>query len=81
MQSGFRRFWRSTIVATFLSGLFAILPVVLTVAIVGWVAQKIYSLVGPETAVGKALHDVGTPNGGLKTLSSCVLSLVGSWIS
>lgn len=47
------------LVATFLSGLFAILPLVLTVAIVGWVAQSIYDVVGPETKIGSALRSVG----------------------
>jgi uncharacterized membrane protein len=47
------------VVATFLSGLFAILPLVLTVIIVGWVAQKVLSLVGPNTHIGSALRSVG----------------------
>ena len=46
-------------VATFLSGLFAILPLVLTVLIVGWVAQYVLNVVGPETKIGSALRSVG----------------------
>lgn len=47
------------LVATFLSGLFAILPLVLTIAIVSWVAQKVLSVVGPDTQVGSGLRSLG----------------------
>lgn len=51
--------WKGRVTATFLSGLFAILPIMITVAIVGWVARKVLSLVGPETRIGSALESVG----------------------
>lgn len=51
--------WKGGITATFLSGLFAILPIMITVAIVGWVAQKVLNLVGPGTRIGSALESVG----------------------
>ena len=47
------------VMATFLSGLFAILPLVLTVVIVGWVGQKVLNIVGPNTRIGSALRSVG----------------------
>lgn len=50
---------RGGLVATFLSGLFAILPLVLTIALVGWVAQKVLSVVGPGTKIGSGLRALG----------------------
>ena len=50
--------WRS-ITATFLAGLFTILPLVITVAIVAWVADFIHGVVGPETWVGQGLSNLG----------------------
>lgn len=52
-------FWTRGIVSTFLSGLFAVLPIVLTVAIVTWVIRRIHAVLGPGTAVGVFLRDVG----------------------
>jgi len=51
--------WKGRFTATFLSGLFAVLPIMITIAIVGWVAQKVLSLVGPGTQIGSALRSVG----------------------
>lgn len=56
--SGFS-IWRTGVTATFLSGLFAILPIVFTVTIVGWIARQVLSFVGPGTRIGQALHSVG----------------------
>ena len=36
MKRFLERIWKSGVVGTFLTGLFFILPVVLTVAIIGW---------------------------------------------
>jgi uncharacterized membrane protein len=43
----------------FLAGVFAILPLVITVAIVIWVTDFISTMVGPETALGGALKNLG----------------------
>lgn len=67
--------WYSGIVATFLSGLFAVLPVVLTAAIVGWVAATIYNYVGPGTAVGESLRSVG-----LRFVTDQVAALIVGWL-
>jgi len=58
MNSTIHWTWRS-ITATFLAGLFTVLPLVITVAIVAWVADFVHGIVGPETWVGKALGNVG----------------------
>ena len=58
MNSTIRWTWQS-ITATFLAGIFTILPLVITVAIVAWVADMIHGIVGPETWVGKSLSNLG----------------------
>jgi uncharacterized membrane protein len=47
------------IVGPFLAGLLAILPLVLTVAIIMWLGSFLYRFIGPESPVGKALEGIG----------------------
>ncbi len=51
--------WSDGILSTFLSGLFAILPIAITVAIIGWVVRHLQDLLGPSSSVGRALQSVG----------------------
>ncbi len=51
--------WKRGIVSTFLAGLFVILPIAITVAIMVWVGRKIYDLMGPESWLGEGLAAVG----------------------
>ena len=51
--------WSHGILATFLTGLFAILPLVLTVAIVVWVVTFVQGFVGPETFLGERIEQLG----------------------
>src|SRR5208283_3288085 len=44
---------------TFLAGILAILPVVITVAIAAWVTGFVRQIVGPGTLIGKALTGLG----------------------
>ena len=43
----------------FLAGLFAVLPLVITVAVVTWVGNLVLRFLGPSTVVGGALRRVG----------------------
>ncbi len=43
----------------FLTGVFAVLPLVITVAVVVWVAELLKKYVGPDTFLGKTLSDLG----------------------
>ncbi|OYW24244.1 MAG: hypothetical protein B7Z55_02740 [Planctomycetales bacterium 12-60-4] len=45
--------------ACFLAGLFAVLPLVVTVGIVIWVASFVQQFIGPETVLGKQLLNLG----------------------
>ncbi|MCA9271029.1 MAG: DUF502 domain-containing protein [Planctomycetales bacterium] len=58
MNSTLRWTWRG-VTATFVAGLFAVMPLVITVAIVAWVADLIHSIVGPDTLVGRGLGQLG----------------------
>ena len=55
--------WLQRIGRCFLAGLLAVLPVVLTLAIVAWVAGFIHHYVGPGTPLGEALHSLGVQLG------------------
>jgi uncharacterized membrane protein len=58
MKSTISWTWKG-ITATFLAGLFAVLPLVITVAIVGWVASFIQGIIGPQSVVGRGLGSMG----------------------
>ena len=45
--------------AYFLTGVFALLPLAITVAIVAWVAAKIHYFVGPDAWLGRRLAGIG----------------------
>ena len=46
-------------IRTFVAGLFAVLPVALTVGVIIWVASLIDQFVGPQSAIGKVLTSIG----------------------
>ena len=46
-------------IRTFVAGLIAVLPVVLTVAVIVWVASIIDQFIGPHSAVGRLLVSIG----------------------
>ena len=50
-----RWLWKTGILSTFLAGLFAVLPIVITVGIMAWVGGLLKAWLGPESFVGKAL--------------------------
>jgi uncharacterized membrane protein len=54
MQAFIGRIWKSGVVGTFITGLFFILPVVLTIAIIGWIIGKLQAALGPGTWLGDA---------------------------
>ena len=64
------------VVACFLAGLIAILPLVITVGVVIWVAGFIGGMIGPETFLGGKLQDLGM---GYSFGSNTVLAYVTGW--
>lgn len=71
-------FWKR-IVAYFLAGLFTILPLVITIAVIGWVASLIKGLIGEGTVVGRWLESMGAiyarDNETIAYMMGCVLVL------
>ncbi len=58
MQKLMSTLWRR-IMGCFLAGLLAVLPLVLTVAIVVWVTSFVKDFIGPQTYVGSKLESLG----------------------
>jgi uncharacterized membrane protein len=52
-------FWRTGILSTFLAGLFALLPIVITAGIMAWTGGLLKEWLGPESSVGQALFQLG----------------------
>lgn len=57
---------------TFVAGVLAILPLVITVAVVAWVGDLALRLLGPDTMVGRGLKNLGLPLAGDATAAYAV---------
>lgn len=85
MRVFIERLWRSGVVGTFLTGLFFILPIVLTVAIVGWIISKLRAALGPGTWLGDVFSFgggaiVGEQHGAVAFWLGVLLALGGIWL-
>ncbi len=82
MRRAVKSIWNRGIAATFLAGLFAILPIVLTIAIMGWVGGMVADLLGPGSVVGDALGFIAgdrVSNEWVATLIGWAAVLVAIW--
>jgi uncharacterized membrane protein len=52
-------FWKTGMLSTFLAGLFAVLPIVITVGIMAWVGGVLRGWLGGESFVGEGLRQLG----------------------
>jgi uncharacterized membrane protein len=68
--------WKTGIVSTFLAGLFVVLPVAITIAIMVWVGRMLADWFGPETPIGEALKRAG----GIQFETSQTLAWIAGWI-
>lgn len=85
MKGFLERIWKSGIVGTFLTGLFFILPVALTVAIIGWIIAKLQAVLGPGTWLGDAFSRggsaiVGPQDSTVAFWLGILLALGGIWL-
>ncbi len=69
-----REFWQ-VFTRYFFAGVFAILPLVVTVAVVGWVSNYLVKILGPRTTAGSILESLG-----LSLLPNSTSSYVAGWI-
>jgi len=67
--------WDRTIVSTFLAGLFVLLPLAVTLAVMSWVASLIQEWLGPESTVGWALRQIG-----LRFVTEPTVALILGWL-
>ncbi len=72
MQHVVTSIWQR-VVRWFLAGLLAVLPLVLTVAIVVWVAKFLEGFVGPNTLLGRVLEAVGFKFGSNNTTAAYLI--------
>jgi len=59
MTRAIRWLWKTGILSTFIAGLFAVLPIVITIGIMAWVGGVLEAWLGPGSLVGKALSQMG----------------------
>ena len=83
MKSALKWIWKQGILSTFLAGLFAILPLVITVAILVWVAGHLHALLGPQGILGRPMAAIGLNFVADEVTAWAVgllLVLVGIWV-
>lgn len=74
---------RSRLTRYFLAGLFAILPVAITIAIIVWLAEFLNRFLGPGTDIGQTLRRLGyrfAPDDNLAYVLGCVLVLIAIFV-
>ena len=59
IKRALHRFWKVGMLSTFLTGMFAVLPIVITVGIMAWVGGLLKGWLGPDSFIGKALVHTG----------------------
>ncbi len=79
------RFWRTSVLGSFLAGLLFLLPVVLTVVIMAWIIDFIRSALGPGTFLGGLLqigggYILGPEQAILSFWLGVAIALVGIWL-
>ena len=77
-------FWQRGVVSAFLTGLFVLLPVVLTFLIIEWLVAKLSSAFGPGTILGDLMTSggstiVGSSHSVLAFWLGAGIALVGVW--
>lgn len=68
--------WQRGILSTFLTGLFALLPIMITVGIMTWAGGVLKEWLGPRSLVGRALSQLG-----LQFVTDPTVATVLSWIA
>lgn len=79
------RFWRTSVLGSFLAGLLFLLPVVLTIVIVAWIIDFIRSALGPGTFLGGLMQTgggyiIGPDQSILSFWLGVGIALVGIWL-
>ena len=83
MRRALEWFWKTGVLSTFLAGLFAVLPIVITVGIMAWGGGLLKAWLGPESFVGNALFRMGlrfATDPTVATVLGWVAVLVAIWL-
>ncbi|WDQ16752.1 DUF502 domain-containing protein [Rhodopirellula sp. P2] len=75
--------WQRGFIGTFLTGLFALLPLVITIWIMNWVAGILRGFVGAESLLGQGLRSIGlhfAANQWLATAIGWVFVVAAIWL-
>ena len=75
--------WSKGIVSTFLTGLFVILPLVITIAILAWVGNMARDFAGPDSALGHGLETIGlrfVANEAVASVIGWILAILAIWL-
>ena len=76
MRQSLTWFWQRGILSTFLAGLFALLPIVITLGIMAWAGGLLKEWLGPQSFVGQALSKLG-----LRFVTDPTVAVVLSWVA
>ena len=76
MRQSFMWFWKKGILSTFLAGLFALLPIVITLGIMAWAGGLLKVWLGSGSFVGKALSRLG-----LRFVTDPTVASILSWVA
>lgn len=77
-----RWIWSKGVVGTFLSGIFALLPIMVTVGVIVWLAGYVTALLGPGSLVGRGLKYIGLQFVTSETagyIIGCAVTIVAIW--
>ncbi len=86
MVNWLSRFWRTSVIGSFLAGLLFLLPIVLTVVIVAWIVNFVRGAIGPGTVLGDILTQGGNYLLGLPNQDTLAfwlgvgIALAGIWL-
>jgi uncharacterized membrane protein len=84
MSSILRKVWQTGIVGNFLAGLLVLLPLVLTIAIIGWIVGVVAAFLGPGTWFGDLLTSggqaiIGQQRDLIAFVVGAAIALAGLW--
>ena len=71
-----QRFWKTGMLSTFLTGLFAVLPIVITIGIMAWVGSVLKGWLGPDSLVGNSLVQTG-----LQFVTDPTVAAILGWVA
>ncbi|MEH2520908.1 putative membrane protein [Bradyrhizobium sp. AZCC 1610] len=85
MHSILGKFWRTGIIGNLLTGMFVLLPFMLTVLIISWVISTVGATIGPGTWIGDLLTSggaaiVGQKRGLIAFLIGACIALASLWL-